>query len=79
MSATYTAAYGHEENCTPGRITITASNRDEAIAQARKFVEDGFRNLTWISLDLGDCGYAARNVHGRAVGELTSYETGRAI
>lgn len=43
--------------------------RDEIIQQANKFVETGYRNSTWVSVDLGDALYIARNVHGKSVGQ----------
>jgi len=34
--------------------------------KARSFVEDGFRNQTWMTVDFGDHTYSVRNVHGVA-------------
>ena len=67
----YQLTYGHDSNGTPGRVTLQANSAREAIEQTRKFVADGFRNETWATVDLGDEGaYTARNVHGRAVGQV---------
>jgi hypothetical protein len=64
----FEAKYGHDEYCTPGVMTIEATDESDAIAQARAFVEDGYRNKTWINLDIGDSAYRATNEHGKAVG-----------
>lgn len=69
----FKAKYGHESNCTPGVMTFEAGNRDQAIQHAKEFVVSGVRNGTWVNVDLNDAAYAARNVHGNAVGELTHY------
>jgi len=71
---TYQAKFGHADNCTPGVMDIEAASTEQAIQQARDFVSSGLRNGTWINVDLGTGAYAARNVHGNAVGETTSYE-----
>ena len=34
--------------------------------KARSFVEDGFRNQTWITVDFGDHTCSVSNVHGVA-------------
>jgi|GEM_PF-2235579 len=70
---TYPAKFGHEENCTPGTMTINADSDGQAIQQAREFVASGLRNGTWINVDLSTGAYAARNIHGNAIGETTVY------
>ena len=66
---TYTARYGHEPNATPGDLRLDAKNDDEAIAEVRAFVADGYRNLSWASVPLQDGRQASyRNEHGAAVG-----------
>lgn len=70
---TFTAKFGHDDNCTPGIMTFDATTIDQAIEQANQFVESGVRNSTWINVDLENSAYAARNVHGKAVGEITTY------
>lgn len=69
----FDAKFGHEDNCTPGLMTFHADNREQLMQQAKEFVASGIRNGTWVNVDLGDAAYAARNVHGKAVGELTQY------
>lgn len=73
QTTTYPAKFGHQALCRPGETTITASSVEDAIAQAKRFVANGYRNDTWINVDLGDSHYSARNVHGQAVGEFTIY------
>lgn len=63
----YTARYAHSESDTPGSLEIVAIDHDDAKRQARQFVADGYRNGTWINLDLGESSYAARNVNGKVV------------
>lgn len=66
---TYSARYGHADNCVPGTLQIEADTREDAIKQAKKFVEDGYLNQTWINLTLSDTETAAyTNAHGKAVG-----------
>lgn len=71
----YTARYGHNDNDMPGRITIQADSGEDAIAQAKAFVEAGQRNGTWISVTLSDTEVAGyRNVNGRAIGGIEHYD-----
>jgi hypothetical protein len=72
-TATYAAKFGHQIDCAPGEMVISADSVSDAIEQALLFVADGYRNGTWINVDLGNSFYSARNVHGQAVGELTTY------
>lgn len=67
----YPAKYAHSQGDTPGSMTVIAGTDEEAIAEARKFVEKGFRNGTWITVDIADGFYTAQNEHGSAVGKLT--------
>ena len=41
--------------------------------KARSFVEEGFRNQTWITVDFGDHTYSVRNVHGVAKTQNVEY------
>ena len=54
-------------------MTINADSDGQAIQQAREFVASGLRNGTWINVDLSTGAYAARNIHGNAIGETTVY------
>lgn len=69
--AKYQIAYGHTmADCTPGTLTLAATNDDDAIRELCAFVADGYRNETWAALDLANGGgYTARNVRGNAVGQ----------
>jgi hypothetical protein len=74
MSArTFTARFAHGDSDSAGRITLDAQSEAAAIREADAFVEAGVRNSTWINVDLGNGAYAARNAHGKAVGEVTRY------
>jgi hypothetical protein len=70
---TFTASFGHNHNDVPGHITLESTTEKDAIAEARRFVEAGYRNGTWINVDLGNGAYAASNQDGKAVGEVTRY------
>lgn len=67
----YPAKYAHSPDDTPGAMTVIAGTDEEAMSKAREFVEKGFRNGTWITVDIENGFYNARNEHGRAVGKLT--------
>ena len=47
--------------------------------KARSFVEDGFRNQTWITVDFGDHTYSVRNVHGVAETQNVEHNSGGAM
>lgn len=67
----YQITYGHtQSDCTPGTLTLSATNDADAINETRKFVADGYRNETWAAVDLADGrAYTVSNVHGEAVGK----------
>ncbi len=69
----FTATFAHGGSDSPGRITLDAATESEAIAEANAFVVAGMRNGTWINVTLPDGAYAARNVHGKAVGATTRH------
>lgn len=73
INHSYTATFGHSEHDVPGRMTLEASTEAEAIAEANKFVESGFRSGTWINVSLEDGVYGAANRDGKAVGSITRY------
>ena len=66
-----TARYAHDPCDTPGTITLEGTKRLIKV-KARSFVEDGFRNQTWITVDFGDHTYSVRNVHAVRVVETTA-------
>lgn len=67
-----TAKYAHDANDIPGELVFEGSE-EEIKKKARKFVQDGFRDGTWINIDFGDHAYAVRNVLGKAVARNTVY------
>lgn len=71
---TFTATFGHHERDIPGRMTLEATTEAEAIAEAKRFVEAGYRDGTWINVSLGNGAYSCANRHGKAVGELFPYD-----
>lgn len=63
----YTAKYWHNQSDTPGAITIDASYDDDAISQAKEFVESGYRNETGLSMTLSNgSSYWLYSKHGKA-------------
>ena len=67
-----TAKFAHNANDIPGELVFEGTE-DEIKEQARDFVKEGFRDGTWISVDLGDHAYAVRNILGKAVARNTTY------
>lgn len=67
----YQIVYGHTQaDCTPGTLTLAATTDDEAVAETRKLVQDGYRDETWATIDLSDGrAYNVRNIRGEAVGK----------
>ena len=65
----YTAKYWHNPSDTPGTMTFNAIDDDDAIRQAKSFVEAGYRNETGLNMTLSDgSSYGLSNKHGLAVG-----------
>lgn len=64
----YTATYIHGENSAGGKITLDATTDDEAIAEIRDFVSQGYRNETTATVELTQGYYQAWNEHGCVVG-----------
>lgn len=70
----YQANYGHTmSDCTPGTLTLAATDDNAAIKEIREFVSEGYRNETWATIELADgSSYTARNIRGNAVGQHNS-------
>ncbi len=65
----YIANFRHGENGNGGRLELSATNDDEAIAEVREFVRQGYRNETTAGVDLADGNhYQAWNEHGNVKG-----------
>lgn len=73
-----TARYAHWPDDTPGTITLEGTEYLIKV-KARSFVEDGFRNKTWMTVDFGDHTYSVRNVHGVAETQNVKYNGGCAM
>lgn len=73
-----TARYAHGPDDTPGTITLEGTEYLIKV-KARSFVEDGFRNQTWITVDFGDHTYSVRNVHGVAETRNVENNSGSAM
>lgn len=71
----YQITYGHTQaDCTPGTLTLDATNDADAVDEVRKFVKDGYRGETWATLVLTDGrAYSMRNVRGDAVGRYQTF------
>lgn len=66
------ALFAHAENDSAGRFQLEGTET-EIRKQAREFVEAGYRNQTWITVDFGSYSYSARNSHGKAVTAINNY------
>lgn len=65
----YEMIYAHSDNDIPGSLPLRANTDEQAINEVRAFVEDGFRNGTWGSIEFADgSGYICHNRYGRAEG-----------
>lgn len=73
-----TARYAHGPDDTPGTITLEGTEYVIKV-KARSFVEDGFRNQTWMTVDFGDHTYSVRNVHGVAETQNVEHNSGGAM
>lgn len=61
----YIATYSHGENGQGGRLSLNARTDDEACAEVREFVAQGYRDETAASVELADGNlYQAWNAHG---------------
>jgi hypothetical protein len=59
----YSAKYGNDNPKGRGRkLTINAADDKDAMHQAKQFVTEGFRKMTWITLTLqeADADYMVR-------------------
>ena len=65
-----TTKFAHNPNDTPGSLVFEGTE-DEIKEEARRFVKDGFRDWTWISVDFKDHTYVARNVRGAVIARNT--------
>lgn len=68
-----TALYAHNDTDIPGRIHLAGTNDAAIVREARKFVANGYRNGTWVSVLLPVSGrsYICRNYQGLPEGSYT--------
>lgn len=65
----YKMIYAHCDSDIPGSLSLSAQTDAQAINEVRDFVEDGFSNGTWGSIEFADgSGYICHNRYGRAEG-----------
>lgn len=67
----YAAIYNESANSSAVKLQLDAKTDRDAKREVRKAVSDGYRNMTFASVELSDgkC-YTVHNKHGRVVGRI---------